>query len=838
MRKRSRKNSVCVFVLFANMIAAATGVCAEKPSKSLQLSWKETKTSVALLNGGKVVWRSSYDPKEGKPYLHPLATIDGEVLTELQPGDHQHHRAGWFAWKFINGLNYWEEDNKTHRSPGRTDVVSVKVTKRDDHSARIDMTLSYHPADKLELMIEHRTLTISPPQADGTYHIDWSATFTARDRDLVLDRTPLPGQPGGKGHGGYAGLSIRAARAHRSWVFLDSEGRKDKSHRQPAVWVNHSGKTRGGKTAGVTMFDHPSNPRHPSKWFIVKGMPYFSPAIIHDNPMTLKAGQKLRLFYRILVESKPPDAKALDAEFEKFSKVKAEAAAAQNAAPMHMHHVSIVAQPLQKRAVPKGFEKPDHTIELGVLPRMMRYKVERFWVKPNSKVKLTLTNTDDMPHNLVVCKRDTSLLEIAQKAWTMDMTAEFDGPSALERHYVPDDPRVLHHTRLVNPGQTDEVYFSAPEAEGDYPYVCSLPGHAFTMRGVMTVSRNPKPMVMTKPPLVAPGAPGSHGQYELIVHDRPLVQRVHIAGATPRTMAIGLPGAFNYTFDPERLNVPFVWRGRFLDVKGERTGRGTGKNQPLGARFDVGAVAFPLRVGSPTSQPRQFQFNGYLRDGNKPPTIYYTIDGVKVSQQIVATDDGKKMQYRFAATGAPSPLYFLIDKTDRVLDIESSAGKWQSGRVEIPAKLAGGFMITLTLDTPFDPRAETNLALGAKATSPDGLNKDGTAVGDHGAVDGDMNTFWDETDNQKLYKLKLELPAPRRVSSITIVGYEHHNFAPKSFDIVINGKVVKRVKDAVYDDNLLVVRFAETQCSNLELNIAGYYGRSPAIRELGLHLIK
>ena len=48
-------------------------------------SWQETPTSLALLNGDKAVWKFVFDPKQAKPYFHPLATIDGEVLTAHRP---------------------------------------------------------------------------------------------------------------------------------------------------------------------------------------------------------------------------------------------------------------------------------------------------------------------------------------------------------------------------------------------------------------------------------------------------------------------------------------------------------------------------------------------------------------------------------------------------------------------------------------------------------------------------------------------------------------------------------------------------------------------------------
>jgi hypothetical protein len=40
---------------------------------------------------------------------------------------------------------------------------------------------------------------------------------------------------------------------------------------------------------------------------------------------------------------------------------------------------------------------------------------------------------------------------------------------------------------MLNPHEKDEIKFTAPTKPGIYPYVCTFPGHALTMRGVMKV---------------------------------------------------------------------------------------------------------------------------------------------------------------------------------------------------------------------------------------------------------------------------------------------------------------------------------------------------------------
>jgi type 1 glutamine amidotransferase/HEAT repeat protein len=301
--------------------ASSTSSSTAAPAKK-GFAWKETENSVALMNSGKIVWRLNHDPKEDKPYIHPLATTDGSVLTWHRPGDHIWHRALWFSWKAINGLNYWEENRKTYLSQGRTEIKNVKVTLNADFSAKAEIVLSYHPPKKPEVLSEKRTIEFSTPTQDGLYRIDWSAVFTAVGADAVLSRTPIKGEKGGKGWGGYAGMSIRMAKETRGWNIVDSKGRKDmKIHGQPnATWVDASGKTTSGKEAGVAIFDHPKNTRHPSPWYIAKGMPYFSPALLYNKPLTVKKAETLNLKYRIIVHPGLGDAKMLDQEFKTFAK--------------------------------------------------------------------------------------------------------------------------------------------------------------------------------------------------------------------------------------------------------------------------------------------------------------------------------------------------------------------------------------------------------------------------------------------------------------------------------------------------------------------------------------
>lgn len=142
---------------------------------------------------------------------------------------------------------------------------------------------------------------------------------------------------------------------------------------------------------------------------------------------------------------------------------------------------------------PAGFGKPDHVIEIGVLPGQLRYDQEKFTVGAGQKVQLTLTNTDEMQHNLLILKPgEAAVAKVAAAAIQL-------GPDASKQHYVPDIPEVLHHTKAISLGEKDTIWFVAPKEVGNYSYICTLPGHVFTMVGVMRVG--PEEAVAKKVPI-------------------------------------------------------------------------------------------------------------------------------------------------------------------------------------------------------------------------------------------------------------------------------------------------------------------------------------------------
>ncbi|MFT4537806.1 MAG: putative heme-binding domain-containing protein [Planctomycetota bacterium] len=115
------------------------------------------------------------------------------------------------------------------------------------------------------------------------------------------------------------------------------------------------------------------------------------------------------------------------------------------------------------------------------IPDAMLYDRAELTVVAGRKIELVFDNTDIMPHNLVITAPG-SLAKVGMAAEAMAQD-----PDAWDKAFVPDLSEVLHMTALLQPGQSERLVFEAPEETGDYPYVCTFPGHWVRMNGVLHV---------------------------------------------------------------------------------------------------------------------------------------------------------------------------------------------------------------------------------------------------------------------------------------------------------------------------------------------------------------
>jgi hypothetical protein len=280
-------------------------------------NWQRTSDSLAWLSGGKIVWKLSLDPKAGhKPHFHPLSVAGGPVLTQARPEDHPWHYGLWLSWKYINGVNYWEEDRKTDKPDGVTSWKLASLDTRADGSATIHLDVTYtHPSGRVDLT-EQRAYEISAPAADGSYRIDWRSKFRAGAEGALLERTPMPGESKGQVNGGYAGLGLRMAPEPLRLSFISNTGEtaqfKDNRWRPNAVAVAANFADTSGHAGGIAVLAHT-----PSPWYVVNApdqqMRFLCAAVLAPKPLKLAPGEALELRHTIALRRTAWTAEALRA---------------------------------------------------------------------------------------------------------------------------------------------------------------------------------------------------------------------------------------------------------------------------------------------------------------------------------------------------------------------------------------------------------------------------------------------------------------------------------------------------------------------------------------------
>lgn len=133
-------------------------------------------------------------------------------------------------------------------------------------------------------------------------------------------------------------------------------------------------------------------------------------------------------------------------------------------------------------AAPKAAATPASAAITVTANDQMQFSVKSIDVTAGSSVVIILQNVgtmakEAMGHDLTILRPGTDLAAFATKAM-----------AAKDSDYMPasETASVFAHTKLLGPGESDTLKFTAPTA-GAYPFLCTFPGHYAVMQGVMTV---------------------------------------------------------------------------------------------------------------------------------------------------------------------------------------------------------------------------------------------------------------------------------------------------------------------------------------------------------------
>ncbi|HZG67360.1 MAG TPA: PmoA family protein [Herpetosiphonaceae bacterium] len=277
----------------------------------------EVDRRVTISHGEHVILTYHYDANARYPYCHPVNLPDGPPITLHRPFDHDWHLGMYFSWKYVNGLNVWEGPD-SGEAYGLTQHRALEVRKEDGAGAALGHAMTWTTATGEPLLDDDRMVIVRPPRSGNDYCIDWTFRFVPRAETAVLDRKPE--------WGGYAGLTVRLPRSFVRNRVLNAEKQTTtaETHAARSRWTDYAGRIDGyGRDAwaGVTMIDHPANPRFPNAWltYDTAEMQFLNAAFVRDEPYTLQRGETLRLAYRVLVHWQAGSGEAIEQEWDAFA---------------------------------------------------------------------------------------------------------------------------------------------------------------------------------------------------------------------------------------------------------------------------------------------------------------------------------------------------------------------------------------------------------------------------------------------------------------------------------------------------------------------------------------
>jgi len=258
----------------------------------------ESGRPVLQYNHGKVAAPAGVPARYARgDYISRLYGPDGELLTEDFPHDHAHHRAVGWSWpvtRFGDEVrDIWAVVGVWARPVKMQRVESGPVV------AVIEAESVWKWGDTTPIVQEEVVIRAYRAVKQCRF-VDVEVRLKA-----LADRVAIGGRP----HGGYGGFGVRAAPVQQQKI----TAHVDPADSQPRrCWLDYSGLFNGGKgTAGLTIFEHVTNPGYPNELKQYPPINYVMPAFPGDREVPLGKDKWLVLKHRLWIHPGGADAQKL-----------------------------------------------------------------------------------------------------------------------------------------------------------------------------------------------------------------------------------------------------------------------------------------------------------------------------------------------------------------------------------------------------------------------------------------------------------------------------------------------------------------------------------------------
>ncbi|MFQ6133893.1 MAG: PmoA family protein [Armatimonadota bacterium] len=315
----------CVMLL-ASLASLVVWPCVPAFADS-PFGWVDEDGALKLLCNDRPVLQYNYgvvEPPEGvgrafarNAYMHPVWNPAGRVVSGDFPRDHYHQRGVFFAWVKTEFGDLHPDFWNLGKLTGRIWFQQLPIRFAEEEAAGFVAEHQWQARrgeEWVPVLNETWRVTVHAPQEDQPEH--WVFDLTSEQECATDTPLVLPQHY-------YGGMCYRG---HDDWIdareavwALTSEGRqRAEANETNARWCCMGGPLEGG-WGGVTIMDHPRNPRHPNRVRVHPRYPFFIYVLPQAESYTIEPGERLVLRYRFLIHSRQPDAAALEQAWQEFA---------------------------------------------------------------------------------------------------------------------------------------------------------------------------------------------------------------------------------------------------------------------------------------------------------------------------------------------------------------------------------------------------------------------------------------------------------------------------------------------------------------------------------------
>ncbi len=276
-----------------------------------------------ILQAGKLIARYNGSPDLPRPFISPILSPVGLEVTmdagagETLYGQSPHHHSCWAGWSDVSGVDHWTDGPNAGRQRHKRFTLSTSGPV----FGRFSVLIAWLAPDGRQQFHEQRVFTIYAKRT-GNRIIDIINRFVMSDGPVEFGDTC---------HGGMCALQVAPPLTPAGGGLLrNSSGGTGEAECWGAAarWCDVTGMI-DGRAVGITVFDCPSNPRHPTLWNardngLLAANPFGLGSFLNQpearRPKVLDADSVFMLRYRLVIHDSSPTPEQINCLCDSFSR--------------------------------------------------------------------------------------------------------------------------------------------------------------------------------------------------------------------------------------------------------------------------------------------------------------------------------------------------------------------------------------------------------------------------------------------------------------------------------------------------------------------------------------